>query len=48
MTVTGKTMKENLHDVKFNSSGILFDSNMFHENIETLLNNFYSKRLQQF
>ena len=31
------------YDVKFNSSGILFDSNMFHENIETLLNNFYSK-----
>ena len=32
----------NKYDVKFNSSGILFDSDMFHENIEDLLNKYYS------
>jgi hypothetical protein len=32
----------NNYDVKFNSSGILFDSDMFHENIEDLLNKYYS------
>tara|TARA_B110000977_G_C11087500_1_gene495315 strand:+ start:3708 stop:4646 length:939 start_codon:yes stop_codon:yes gene_type:complete len=32
----------NNYDVKFNSSGILFDANMFHENIEELLNKYYS------
>lgn len=33
----------NNYDVKFNSSGILLDANMFHENVEDLLNNFYAK-----
>jgi len=32
----------NNYDVKFNSSGILFDADMFHENIEDLLNKYYS------
>lgn len=31
----------NKYDVKFNSSGILFNSDMFHENIEMLLNKYY-------
>lgn len=32
----------NNYDVKFNSSGILFDADMFHENIEEHLNKYYS------
>jgi hypothetical protein len=31
----------NRYDVKFNSSGILLDSNMFHENIGNLFDNYY-------
>lgn len=31
------------YDIKFNSSGILFDENMFHNNIEELLNKYYNK-----
>jgi len=31
----------NRYDVKFNSSGILLDSNMFHENISNLFDNYY-------
>lgn len=33
----------NNYDIKFNTSGILLDANMFHENIEDLLNKFYAK-----
>jgi len=31
----------NRYDVKFNSTGILLDSNMFHENIANLFDNYY-------
>ena len=31
----------NKYDVKFNSTGILLDSNMFHENIANLFDNYY-------
>ena len=36
----------NHYDVKFNSSGILMDANMFHENIENMLNTHYSNSFQ--
>ena len=33
----------NNYDVKFNSVGILFDSNMFHEDLTKIFDNYYSK-----
>ena len=36
----------NHYDMKFNNSGLLFDSSMFHENVINLFDNYYMNRFQ--